>query len=82
LSLVISLNSFSFYFCIIALLSCRFSFLLSLGSDGRQKTETTERKTEATGGKKTEMIGRKKRKRLAENGKKSDVKKIFPCYKM
>ena len=74
LSLVISLNSFSFYFCIVALPSCRFSFLLSLGSDERQKTETTYRKKEATGD--------KKRKRRAENGKKSDVKKIFPCYKM
>ncbi len=57
---------------------------------GGKETETTDRKngndgekeTKATGGKKTEMIGRRKRKRLAENGKKSDVKKFFPCYKM
>ena len=62
LSLVISLNSFSFYFCIVALPSCRFSFLLSLGSDERQKTETT-------GSKKTETTKRKKKKqRAAKNG--------------
>ena len=97
LSLVISLNSFSFYFCIVALPSCRLSFLLSLGSDERQKTETTgSKKTETTERKKRsderqktettdrkkEATGDKKRKRRAENGKKSDVKKIFPCYKM
>ena len=69
LSLVISLNSFSFYFCIVALPSCRFSFLLSLGSDERQKTETTGSKKTETTERKKRSDGRQKRKRRTEKKK-------------
>ena len=44
------------------------------GNDGQKKRSGGQKETKATGD--------KKRKRRAENGKKSDVKKIFPCYKM